>query len=295
MRNKACYDWEERLSLYVDGLLNPFEENAVEAHLARCEACRTTVALWKSIGEAVRRAPSVSPPPELRLRILECTTYRCLRPQTPWLPKGWQLAPVLGLGLLLAWMSLNSTAVTPDTSFAPASLASDTSYRATETVSTAIQDSVVSHLHLQPTPTSAESQIIPQVVISVKASPNFRVSPNAPRWVNNLRLSPIESSLPEPVSPQPNSVGTATTTAPAPPIVTEVADTPNEPLVIPTGNTPHNAPRSQQDPTRSVALADWAQQFNRQLLQEQRARSRNTGIPPSQNSPFIPVVSIPLK
>ncbi|MFN3690879.1 MAG: anti-sigma factor family protein, partial [Fimbriimonadales bacterium] len=45
-----CAEWEEKLSLYVDGVLNPFDENAVEAHLSRCESCRATVALWRSVG-----------------------------------------------------------------------------------------------------------------------------------------------------------------------------------------------------------------------------------------------------
>lgn len=50
---RHCPEWEEKLSLYVDGVLNPFGENAVEAHLARCAGCRETVALWRAVGRAV--------------------------------------------------------------------------------------------------------------------------------------------------------------------------------------------------------------------------------------------------
>lgn len=287
MNRMPCPDWEERLSLYVDGLLNPFEENAVEAHLSRCEVCRHTVALWRSIGTAIRRMPSVNPPSDLRLRILDCTTYRRLRGH-PWLPKGWQLAPVLGLGLLLAWMSFNPATV---------SRASSTSSRLESPAPATLQATAMPEpqAQLSPSVPVPEKGIVPQVVITIKASPSFRVSSNTPRWVGATRLSPVEPNLPEPVAPQTNPIGISNRTL-ANPIVTEVADTPYEPISLPADNapdTPKNSPRSQHDLTRPTALAEWAQQFNAQLRQ-QRVRTRPE-TPSLQNTHFIPIVSIPLR
>ena len=71
-----CPEWEEKLSLYVDGVLNPFDENAVEAHIARCASCRATVELWRAVGQSVRRLPRELPPPYLREAILASTTRR---------------------------------------------------------------------------------------------------------------------------------------------------------------------------------------------------------------------------
>ncbi|CUU34609.1 MAG: zf-HC2 domain-containing protein [Armatimonadetes bacterium] len=282
MKPMACPEWEERLSLYVDGLLNPFEENAVEAHIARCEGCRATVSLWKAVGMAVRRLPTVSPPPDLRARILDCTTRRRPRPLV-WLPRGWQLAPVLGLGLLLAWLSL-----TPTTE----SLISNTSYQAAAPAPTTPQATVLPQPPTPPPPVE-EGAAVPQVIISVKTSPSFRVSPNTPRWVGTTRLSPVEPHLPDPVPPQAGMVSVSQPTPPSP-IVTEVADTPYEPLPASSGHTDGKpgAPRSQNETPRPT-LAEWSQQFYEQLRREQRARSGIAHSPNAQR--YIPIVSIRFK
>jgi anti-sigma factor RsiW len=93
-----CPDWEEKLSLYVDGVLNPFDENAVEAHLARCASCRATVELWRAVGQSVRRLPRELPPPYLREAILASTTRRRAHARR-WLPSWRTLAPALGVAL----------------------------------------------------------------------------------------------------------------------------------------------------------------------------------------------------
>jgi anti-sigma factor RsiW len=93
-----CPDWEEKLSLYVDGVLNPFDENAVEAHIARCASCRATVELWRAVGQSVRRLPRELPPPYLREAILASTTRR-RRTARRWLPNWRVLAPALGVAL----------------------------------------------------------------------------------------------------------------------------------------------------------------------------------------------------
>jgi hypothetical protein len=47
--------WQSQLPLYVAGTLPPEDRDAVEAHLATCEACRALVREWERIGAAVRR------------------------------------------------------------------------------------------------------------------------------------------------------------------------------------------------------------------------------------------------
>lgn len=101
-----CPEWEERLSLYVDGVLNPFDENAVEAHLARCAGCRATVALWREVGAALRQLPKSPPPAYLREWILASTTrarrYVPRRKPFPWRV----IAPAAAAALLLGWFTL---------------------------------------------------------------------------------------------------------------------------------------------------------------------------------------------
>jgi len=46
--------WQSQLPLYVAGALPPEDREAVEIHLATCEACRALVHEWERIGAAVR-------------------------------------------------------------------------------------------------------------------------------------------------------------------------------------------------------------------------------------------------
>ena len=60
--------WQSQLPLYVAGVLSPEDRDAVEAHLATCEACRARVHDWERIGAAVRselaaRVEGISLPP----------------------------------------------------------------------------------------------------------------------------------------------------------------------------------------------------------------------------------------
>ncbi len=60
--------WQSQLPMYVAGTLPPEDRDAVEAHLATCEACRALVREWERIGAAVRsesaaRVESASLPP----------------------------------------------------------------------------------------------------------------------------------------------------------------------------------------------------------------------------------------
>lgn len=105
---RHCPDWEEKLSLYIDGVLNPFDENAVEAHLARCAGCREAVALWRAVGQAIRNIPQAAPPAYLREWILASTSRRPRRvSRRAWFP--WRaLAPTVGLALVLSWLTLPS-------------------------------------------------------------------------------------------------------------------------------------------------------------------------------------------
>ena len=46
--------WQSQLPLYVAGVLPPDQREAVETHLATCEACRVLIHEWERIGAAVR-------------------------------------------------------------------------------------------------------------------------------------------------------------------------------------------------------------------------------------------------
>src|SRR2546425_12951853 len=78
--------WTDRLSEYLDGELTAPERTTLEAHLASCEGCRTTLAelrrvvtnaralddrppaadLWPAVAARIRRAPREKGPPGVR-------------------------------------------------------------------------------------------------------------------------------------------------------------------------------------------------------------------------------------
>lgn len=278
-----CPEWEEKLSLYVDGVLNPFDENAVTAHLSRCDSCRATVELWQAVGQGVRRLPRELPPPYLRERILASTTRR------PSLAKrlipSWRvLAPALGVGLLLSWITL------PRPQPAPETVATIPTPRVQETLTAPI-----------PSQSDASSEPLPRapLVIVLQASPNYRTAAPAPRWIPNTRLSPAPSA-PEPAPPvvvmtDPTPRYTPAAPTPAPTIVT----------AIPEANEPSPAaiePIAAQAPTRPATaaaaqdLATWLQQLNQQLREEDRtqiagAKQRES----NQRRFFVPIVTVDLK
>lgn len=278
-----CPEWEEKLSLYVDGVLNPFDENAVVAHLSRCESCRATVELWQSVGQTVRRLPRELPPPYLRERILASTTRR------PSLAKrlipSWRvLAPALGVGLLLSWITLPRPQTTQ------------------ETVATIPVPRVQETLSAPTAPVNdVTTELLPSapLVIVLQSSPSYRTAAPAPRWIPNTRLSPAPS-VPDPAP----SVVIMTDTTPR---YTPVAPTPAPTIVtaVPEANEPSPAAPEQiaiQAPTRPATataaqdLATWLQQLNQQLREEDRSRIAGAQQRDSnQRRFFVPIVTVDLK
>ncbi len=296
-----CSEWEERLSLYVDGLLNPFDENAVAAHLSRCEACREAVSLWRAIGQSVRRLPRELPPAELRARIFACTTRKQgigQRLRFSW----WQLAPACAAGLLLAWWTL------PRFIPAPPNTASQLELPRTMSLSDISDSSDLptpqSEALRSPQPAAelrpagSETRII--IVVQPAATPRWQQP--VPRWVASMRAPAPQTSTPigETRVPVPtHEVAMLPSSTPA--LITEVADLPlqaewsaSEPASS-SGerNALHASPAAPSEPD---ALRRWTEQFNQQLQQEnRRSRLKRTAARPSDPRLFVPLFSWNIK
>jgi hypothetical protein len=278
-----CPEWEEKLSLYVDGVLNPFDENAVTAHLSRCESCRATVALWQAVGQGVRRLPRELPPPYLRERILASTTRRRRFSRHPLL--GWRvLAPALGVALLLAWLTLPHPQPTQEAFVrVPTQRVQATIPAPVAPMQNALQESVPSA----------------PLVIVLQSAPSYRTTSPSPRWLAQTRLSPAPS-LPEP-SPTAIIVGDPTprftpTESTTPVIVTEIAE-PSElnPNTTPTEAITVSAP-ARPATTATRDLSNWLQQLNQQLREEDRQQiSGTTRHETNARRFFVPIVTVDLK
>jgi hypothetical protein len=295
-----CSEWEERLSLYVDGLLNPFDENAVAAHLSRCEACREAVVLWRAVGASVRRLPRELPPAELRARILASTTRRLgirQRLRLGW----WHLAPALAAGLLLAWWSLPRFTPTPllltrqpeSTSAMRLSNLSDMpgSFDQSD-----LPRPDAPPAHAESRPAGSETRIL--IVVQPAAAPRWQEP--APRWVANTRAPAPQISTPISETRAPtHEVAMLPSSTPA--LITEVADLPlqaeqnaSEPASS-SGEQPALHART-PTPSEPDALRRWTEQFNQQLQQEnRRARLKRTAARPSDPRFFVPILSWNIK
>jgi len=278
-----CPEWEEKLSLYVDGVLNPFDENAVTAHLSRCESCRATVELWQAVGQGVRRLPRELPPPYLRERILASTTRR--RRFSRRLIPGWRvLAPALGVALLLGWLTL------PHPQPAREDFVRIPTPRVLETIPAPVA----------PTQNAAqESAPSAPLVMVLQSSPSYRTASPSPRWLAQTRLSPAPS-VPEPSSTAivvSDSTPRFTPTVSTPPvIVTEVAE-PSElnPNINPTETMTVSAP-ARPATTTARDLSNWLQQLNQQLREEDRQQiSGATRRESNARRFFVPIVTVDLK
>ncbi len=71
----ACAECREQLPWYVAGTLPPDERDAVEDHLAGCDACRRELALWRAVGSTLEGMVAEPPPPA----ILEGMTWRAIQ------------------------------------------------------------------------------------------------------------------------------------------------------------------------------------------------------------------------
>jgi hypothetical protein len=69
----TCEQIEERLSEYVDGLLDAREGSAYTAHVAQCARCRPLVAQVQTLVSGLQSVAQVEPPPRLIYNILDKT------------------------------------------------------------------------------------------------------------------------------------------------------------------------------------------------------------------------------
>ncbi len=296
-----CSEWEERLSLYVDGLLNPFDENAVAAHLSRCEACREAVSLWRAIGQSVRRLPRELPPAELRARIFACTTRKQgigQRLRLSW----WQLAPACAAGLLLAWWTLPRFIPAPPNTASQLELPrtmslsdiSDSSDLPTPQSEALRSPQSAAELR----PAGSETRII--IVVQPAATPRWQQP--VPRWVASMRAPTPQTSTPiaETRVPVPtHEVAMLPSSTPA--LITEVADLPlqaelNAPEPSSSSSERPALHASTPTPSDADALRRWADQFNQQLQQENRRAHLKRLAPRSNNSRlFVPLFSWNIK
>ncbi|GIV11698.1 MAG: hypothetical protein KatS3mg020_1189 [Fimbriimonadales bacterium] len=278
-----CPEWEEKLSLYVDGVLNPFDENAVTAHLARCESCRATVALWQAVGQGVRRLPRELPPPYLRERILASTTRR--RRFARRLVPDWRVwAPALGVALLLGWLTLPRPQPARETFV--------------RVPTPQVQETIPAPA-LPAQNTAEDSAPSAPLVIVLQAAPSYRTASPVPRWLAQTRLSPAPS-VPDP-SPTAIVVSDSTprfttTGSTTPVIVTEIAE-PSElnPNTTPTEAITVSAP-ARPATTATRDLSNWLQQLNQQLREEDRQQiSGTTRHETNARRFFVPIVTVDLK
>ena len=89
-----CRDIEEKLSGYLDGALTQQDRQAIEVHLDRCDACRTTVAELERIREGVAGLTTPQPTAQQWSRMMSTTVSKTSR------GLGWLLG--LAGGLVLA-------------------------------------------------------------------------------------------------------------------------------------------------------------------------------------------------
>lgn len=276
-----CPEWEEKLSLYVDGVLNPFDENAVTAHLARCESCRATVALWQAVGQGVRRLPRELPPPYLRERILASTTRR--RRFARRLVPDWRVwAPALGVALLLGWLTLPRPQPARETFV--------------RVPTPQVQETIPAPA-LPAQNTTQDSAPSAPLVIVLQSAPSYRTASPVPRWLAQTRLSPAPSV--RDLSPTAIVVNDSTprftpTESTPPVIVTEIAES-SEPNTPPTEAITVSAP-ARPATTATRDLSHWLQQLNQQLREEDRQQiSGTTRHETNARRFFVPIVTVDLK
>lgn len=96
---RACSTaWSERLSAVVDGEAGPVERAAVEAHVARCDACAGALEAYRGLGEALRDVPVEVPP-----GVVE--RARRLSPRRPARGRRALGAALVAVAMLLAWLA----------------------------------------------------------------------------------------------------------------------------------------------------------------------------------------------
>jgi hypothetical protein len=100
-----CKKWRILLSSYIDGEITPFEKEKFTLHLKDCKRCQRELFSLKKLTSLTMTLDEVSPPPNLRDKIIEKMTERPKR-EGKWIAlKGLAAAAVLLL-LLYTWKTL---------------------------------------------------------------------------------------------------------------------------------------------------------------------------------------------
>src|SRR6185295_14139726 len=68
-----CNDFEDRLTDYLDGILEPNVHKAFAEHALRCPVCHETLSAVKNTMQACQVASGLPAPKELEARILQST------------------------------------------------------------------------------------------------------------------------------------------------------------------------------------------------------------------------------
>lgn len=64
-----CSSWDELMSLRLDGLLSPAQEQQLQAHLADCQTCRGRLAVLSHLSSRLKAEPPAIPAPDFTARV----------------------------------------------------------------------------------------------------------------------------------------------------------------------------------------------------------------------------------
>jgi predicted anti-sigma-YlaC factor YlaD len=64
-----CSKWDEWMSLHLDGLLSPAQEQQLQAHLADCPTCREQWAVLSWLSSRLKAEPLATPAPDFTARV----------------------------------------------------------------------------------------------------------------------------------------------------------------------------------------------------------------------------------
>ncbi|MHB9108750.1 MAG: anti-sigma factor family protein [Armatimonadota bacterium] len=98
----GCEDIQTWLSAYLDGEVTARRREAIEAHLAGCDACRQELASLCQVSACLQVWQAPEARPELSARFAERLAAKTTKPETRWLAGPWlRAAGVAGLAACL--------------------------------------------------------------------------------------------------------------------------------------------------------------------------------------------------
>lgn len=76
-----CHEAQELMSEYIDGVLDPSDQERVDRHIQGCPECRSELDALKMVVDLVRDLPLVEPPQEFRPELRKRLETEAVRPQ----------------------------------------------------------------------------------------------------------------------------------------------------------------------------------------------------------------------